>query len=540
MNSWLRGIVTQVESAAPGTVIVLDADGILEPTQLAGEVRVVEDWWSLRRCYELSCRRASEGRRVTLLARRMLAEEPLPWDIERSAAAVVLARLPGPENVRAVLSELVGGEAESAMAAVKRAADPVAALIGTVTGLTLGVGLSRCDQLRLAGRVALRSDLPREFAELAGRWVSESTLQGLLHDPPDPSALQLEWARFADGAESAWAACFESMHLELGQLFLSGLLKPVRAGVALSKWAAPGLRDSTTEERVEALLEAQPQSPPPTLSAWQAVALWWAEVRALVAKGPEPIRERAWKTWVELDWQFHAWLRESYGFVLSSSAQWPSAVHRIAPFLSRRLRDRTTDRVMLIVLDGLGLTQWSHLVKQLRLEPLHIGTVCALVPTYTTISRQAIFAGDLPASYADSLWSTHRERQHWRRFWSADGLPESAIAFHHVKGRLPFDRIEIGEERAIGVVVNALDDLMHTSELFGDAQLLANIDVWAENGFLRDLVTRAAEAGVETWITADHGNLECLPAGNVKRDWPHRAHLTWPHQRRRSDRSASS
>ena len=31
---------------------------------------------------------------------------------------------------------------------------------------------------------------------------------------------------------------------------------------------------------------------------------------------------------------------------------------------------------------------------------------------------------------------------------------------------------------------------MHTSELFGDAQLLANLDVWADNGFLVDLVAR--------------------------------------------------
>jgi hypothetical protein len=63
--------------------------------------------------------------------------------------------------------------------------------------------------------------------------------------------------------------------------------------------------------------------------------------------------------------------------------------------------------------------------------------------------------------------------------------------------------------------VNAVDDLMHTSELFGDAQLLANLDVWINNGFLTDLIARATQAGIETWITADHGNLECLGIGAV-------------------------
>jgi hypothetical protein len=81
-----------------------------------------------------------------------------------------------------------------------------------------------------------------------------------------------------------------------------------------------------------------------------------------------------------------------------------------------------------------------------------------------------------------------------------------------VKGRFPHDHVDFGAARAIGVVVNAVDDLMHTSELFGDAQLLPNLDVWVANGFLDDLVQRASAAGIEVWITADHGNLECLPA----------------------------
>jgi hypothetical protein len=58
-----------------------------------------------------------------------------------------------------------------------------------------------------------------------------------------------------------------------------------------------------------------------------------------------------------------------------------------------------------------------------------------------------------------------------------------------------------------------VDDLMHTSELLGDAQLLANVEVWAANGFLSDLVQRGDTAGFEVWVTADHGNLECLSAG---------------------------
>ncbi|MGH9268618.1 MAG: hypothetical protein ACRD0D_10640, partial [Acidimicrobiales bacterium] len=61
-----------------------------------------------------------------------------------------------------------------------------------------------------------------------------------------------------------------------------------------------------------------------------------------------------------------------------------------------------------------------------------------------------------------------------------------------------------------------VDDLVHTSELLGDGQFLANLGVWVANGFLDDLVRRADAAGIEVWITADHGNLECRPARALK------------------------
>jgi hypothetical protein len=166
-----------------------------------------------------------------------------------------------------------------------------------------------------------------------------------------------------------------------------------------------------------------------------------------------------------------------------------------------------------VVLDGLGYTQWNFVVEQTGLEITQGSPVFALVPTYTTVSRQAIFAGQLPTSFPESLWTTSAEGTRWTQFWVTEGLPVTAVAYRRVKGRLPQDRIDFRAERVVGLVVNAVDDLMHTSELFGDAQLVANLSVWLDNGFLAELVARARSAGFEVWLTADHGNLECHPAG---------------------------
>jgi hypothetical protein len=128
-----------------------------------------------------------------------------------------------------------------------------------------------------------------------------------------------------------------------------------------------------------------------------------------------------------------------------------------------------------------------------------------------------IFAGALPSSSPDTLWTTHSEPQRWRAHWTDEGILVTGSRTHRVKGRQPHDHLVFGNAAVNGVVVNAVDDLMHTSELLGDEQLLANLDVSADNGFLTDLVARATTEGIETWITADHGNLECFGSGSIRR-----------------------
>lgn len=41
------------------------------------------------------------------------------------------------------------------------------------------------------------------------------------------------------------------------------------------------------------------------------------------------------------------------------------------------------------------------------------------------------------------------------------------------------------------------------------------MNAWADTGYLCDLVERATDAGFQVWITSDHGNLECRPAGRI-------------------------
>jgi hypothetical protein len=517
MNKWLVGQLASIRGVS-GVVIVLDQEGLVDPGALDGDVHVTEDWWALRAAYERHGRRRdNDAPPLVLVVRGPLVAGALPWDIEQSSVRRVTVKLPGPPEVRVALQELEDDEVDQVAPNIAASpGQPEAAFLASLTGVNLcGTTIPIADQLRIAARLALRARPSYATARLARHLIDDPLATGLLAIPPDCHLLQRAWDDYVSGRDSTWGASFAQAKLEIGALFTAGLLEPVVAPEGPTDWSAIGVRRPSNEERAHTLLDAAPFQAPDDAAGWHDVAEWWADVRRLVAFGPVDLRNAAWSRWSELNSAFLPWLERRYGTVLSSAARWPSAVHRVAPFLARRLRENVARRVMLIVLDGLGHAQWAHLRECLDLEVLEAGSTFALVPTYTTVSRQAIFAGDLPASSPTTLWTTQPEERRWREYWTTEGPSVTGVSYHRVIGLLPHDQVEFGDAPVIGVVIKAVDDLMHSSELFGDAQLLANLDVWAANGFLVDLIARATAEGIETWITADHGNLECSGAGSV-------------------------
>ena len=80
-------------------------------------------------------------------------------------------------------------------------------------------------------------------------------------------------------------------------------------------------------------------------------------------------------------------------------------------------------------------------------------------------------------------------------------------------GRSQEEAPDLGGVDAAGVVVKAVDEMMHGSEVLGDSQFRASIRTWVNHGFLKTMVDSATAKGFEVWITADHGNLEAMPIG---------------------------
>jgi len=178
-----------------------------------------------------------------------------------------------------------------------------------------------------------------------------------------------------------------------------------------------------------------------------------------------------------------------------------------------------------LVVDGLALDQWVPVRNALRVQ---LGTgsqvdedvAFAWVPTLTGISRQSIFAGEPPFLFAGSLGSTHKEPDHWQRFWEERGANRLEIGYACQKKQEPddafFDRVRTivdhPKMRLLGVVVGTVDQSMH-GVVTGTRGLHSVVRDWAQSGALARLITSLLDDGYEVFVTADHGNIEGLGIG---------------------------
>jgi len=182
-------------------------------------------------------------------------------------------------------------------------------------------------------------------------------------------------------------------------------------------------------------------------------------------------------------------------------------------------------RLALLVVDGLAIDQWVPVRNALRVQlppdvRLDEDVSFAWVPTLTGISRQAIFAGEPPFMFGGSLGSTHKEADHWQRFWEERGANRVEIGYACQKRQEPdaafFDRvrtiIEYPRMRLLGVVVGTIDQSMH-GVVTGSRGLHSVVRDWAKSGSLARLITSLLDSGYKVFVTADHGNIEGLGIG---------------------------
>ena len=325
----------------------------------------------------------------------------------------------------------------------------------------------------------------------------------------------------------------DDVRIYIDNLFVEGLLSPVlnkSGGTLCGKWTAVGVRtdpEADRSRRLRGLMETVTDTNPGPDARhrdWSAFAYRWAELSLLwsetTAAARSDMNGRILELRRDVDRTFLAWTERRYAGLHNQPPDPPVMVHHLPRYLGRRLSDATGSKVALIVVDGLALDQWIVLREILaNRQPrfrFREDAVFAWVPTVTSVSRQAIFAGMAPLYFPSSIWTTDREPSLWARFWSDYGLTAREVAYAKGLGDGRVDDVREllsrPDVRALGLVVDKVDKIMHGMEL-GAAGMHNQVRQWADEGFMTRLLDALFDGGFAVFLTSDHGNIEAEGIG---------------------------
>ncbi len=317
-------------------------------------------------------------------------------------------------------------------------------------------------------------------------------------------------------------------------LFLEGMLRPVvhaQSAALTSHWVAVGIQTDPHTDRLHRLdgllTRVETNLPPPDArhQEWLAFAYRWAELGVLWHQthmdAPPEWVERLHTLQDTVDQSFQAWMQQRYSALHNQPACPPVMVHHLPRTLARHHEQTGHQRTALIVLDGLALDQWIILRDVLAHHQPAVTVreeaVFAWVPTITSVSRQAIFAGKPPIYYPGSILTTSKEPVLWRQFWSDRGVNPTEVAYTNVTGDdadmstieqiLSYPRVRI-----LGLVITKIDDIMHGMQL-GTAGMHNQVRQWTEHGFLVRLLDQLAAHHFAVFLTSDHGNIAAVGWG---------------------------
>jgi len=281
-----------------------------------------------------------------------------------------------------------------------------------------------------------------------------------------------------------------------------------------------------------------------TLKGWASIArdhLAWSDLayrrarRELGDAGPSftPAAKKVLRTYVEhrdaLNIAFGQWLASSWATVAGRvDMRQPFALQHLSRLVLRPLLDQG-QRVLLLVLDGCDLASFTDLIElaadehevAIGLPPLEDPdlahslrqgnawrTLLAPLPTVTSHSRRALFAGDIPASTAldateEAAANASNDKLAFRENPTLGAIPRTLL----LKG----DVGELGEavqaalrgpSKLVAVVLNDIDDALASKET-------TSMPEWRLGALGAGAVNWLKEALENEWtvvVTADHGH----------------------------------
>ncbi|PXF60124.1 MAG: BREX-3 system phosphatase PglZ [Deltaproteobacteria bacterium] len=325
----------------------------------------------------------------------------------------------------------------------------------------------------------------------------------------------------------------DDVRVYIDNLFIEGLLHSVShdsAGDLTSTWVEIGIQTDPAQDhqrRLDRLIKTI-RDTIPTGDArhadWFRFGYAYAEISVLeheLGSGlSSDAKKRIASLRLSVDPAFLTWVQDRFAGLHSQPPVPPAMLHHIPRVLARKVCDSRESKAAFLLVDGLALDQWIVVrdVLQSQRQDLTFreSAVFAWIPTVTSVSRQAAFAGKPPIYFPASIHTTNKEQSLWTQFWADHGLTGPAAAYARGLGDGDIDKVrEIlshPQIRVAGLVLDKVDKIMHGMEL-GAAGMLNQVRQWAMQGFMSELIDTLLDQGFQIFLSSDHGNIEAKGCG---------------------------
>lgn len=199
-------------------------------------------------------------------------------------------------------------------------------------------------------------------------------------------------------------------------------------------------------------------------------------------------------------------------FVENGYQKLASVASKDAPVILPKVIDRiaTGEKVALVVADGMSMFDFEILSEYMDSLDYTLGGSYAMIPTITSISRQALLAGKYPQQL-ENPFSLAKEESGFYAAVQEKGYSKQQCFYGRGYDSEPGSMVKIAT-----IIINDIDDMVH-GQRQGRMGMYNDVKLWAQQGKLQDLLHRLLNKGFKVYLTADHGNTHCTGKGNIKK-----------------------
>lgn len=314
----------------------------------------------------------------------------------------------------------------------------------------------------------------------------------------------------------------------MNDLFAEGYLRKAEANkyISLPRWMTYGVQADKEKNQKETISLLHKKINDLLENAfrykdWTIVVDMLGEYKAIVSQCRDRTSlDEANQLFRLINEKFEKWMLDHYHSLTSlSPLPKPKMVHHIAPNLASKRG--INEKIALIVMDGMSFIQWKVVKQYLSTKGFSFeeNGVFAWVPTLTSVSRQAIFSGQMPVMFSTSIRTTAKEEKSWKTLWEDCGVLKQYVQYQKGLGKEAYNRSDIrafkrSNIKVFGAVVDSIDQFIHGATQ-GEKSLMAELNIWLQSNYLTNLLTDLGKEKFTVYITSDHGNTESIGVGRI-------------------------